>query len=179
MYKVGDEVYVKARVVDTDESTFEDYRHKVQFSDSINNEWDWVAESSISGGTYEQGLVDAWELAKKITLAPDDGGIATNDIEAIFGKGTYCTMRDFTAAEALAKIEAYEKEKEMEIKVNDEVIVCTVSGSEFVAVVTCKYDNEADVMYKGGNVAKHVPIRLLKKTGKHIDIESLLRQIGE
>ncbi|MBR6538085.1 MAG: hypothetical protein IKT67_12890 [Lachnospiraceae bacterium] len=113
MYKVGDEVYVKAQVVDTDVNVFKSYNHKVQFLDSINNEWDWVSESAISDKTYTQGLADAWELAKKIVCHEEQGGMSIPCFSAIFDE--YMTVEEvlasLTAEEALAKIEAYEKEK--------------------------------------------------------------------
>lgn len=173
MFKVGDEVLIKGKV-----ENVEGYG-AVIFVGGLGKAFFKEEELIPVDKTYEQGLADAWELAKKIVCHEEQGGMSIPCFSAIFDE--YMTVEEvlasLTAEEALAKIEAYEKEKE--IKVGDEVIVCTMSGSEFDAVVTCKYDKEADVMYKGGNVANHVPLRLLKKTGKHIDIESLLRQIGE
>lgn len=169
MYKVGDEVYVKAQVVDTDVKAFESYNHKVQFLDSINNEWDWVSESAISDKTYTQGLADAWELAKKIYDMKCDA------IEEIFGVecGFYDVIRNFTFEEALDKIEVYEKEKE--IKVGD---VVEHNGFKGV-VVHILPDGELNIVYENGLFGASCSEREYAKTGKHLEIADLLRQIGE
>ena len=170
MFKVGDEVYVKAQVVDTDAKTFEGYNHKVQFLDSINNEWDWVSESAISDKTYTQGLADAWELAKKIY------SMETDAIKEIFGVtgSLWSVLRELTAEEALAKIEAYEKEKS-EIKVGD-VVEC--NGFKGV-VLHIFHSGSLNIVYENGIIDTLASVQECEKTGKHIEIESLLKQIGE
>lgn len=123
--------------------------------------------------TYEMGLNDAWELAKKIYHAPCDGGLENSEIEEIFGCKFGSVTYKYTAEEALAKIEAYEKEKE--IKVGD-VVKHTTEMIE--GVVTMVTDVDAYITWIDGSCG-HRELEYLIKTGKHIDIESLLRQIGE
>ena len=171
MFNVGDEVYVKATVVDTDKDKFKNYNHKVKFADSINCEWDWVSGSSISDKTYTQGLADAWELAKKIY------DMTCTQIEKIFDVdgGFWNVVRKITVEEALAKIEAHEKERG--IKVGDEVVI---DGEYFIVTKVIKGEPNTTIygLEKDGEVICY-SARQFEKTGKHIDIESLLRQIGE
>lgn len=168
MFKVGDEVYVKAQVVDIDVKTFEGYNHKVQFLDSINNEWDWVSQSAISDKTYEQGLADAWTLAKKILE------MCGEKREEVLGLGSYANILEFVAPqEALAKIEAYEKEKS--VCVGD--VVEDEEGTKAL-VIDKGTENIYFVFTENGCVEEWYK-RDLKKTGKKISIGDLLRQIGE
>lgn len=59
--------------------------------------------------TYKKGLQDAWELAKKLSLKPSDGGLDDSDILKIFGCGRYCVLAIFSVEEALAKLATYGK----------------------------------------------------------------------
>lgn len=131
---------------------------------------------TLKSEEYIRGLSDAWELAKQICLHPDKGGLTCKQLIEIFGGSNYHELFiDFTAEEALAKIEAYEKEKE--IKVGDEV-VHTMGRNENKLFVT----SISDGMVKGfeiNEVSFTFPNQFIQKTGNHIDIESLLRQIGE
>jgi hypothetical protein len=68
---------------------------------------------------YKRGLADAWEAARKICtnwVLPD------SVLSEIFGMGKTIDdiMKENTASEVIAKIRAYEQEKE-EIQVGDEV----------------------------------------------------------
>lgn len=75
--------------------------------------------------TYEEGLQDAWELAKKIDL------FDTEERTKIFGYITSEYIKEhYTVQEALAKLKAYEEEKE--IKVGDVVISSWGGGCCYV-----------------------------------------------
>lgn len=116
---------------------------------------------------YDQGLNDAWELAKKILY-----GLTRCQLEEIFGtdneKGILSDA--YAPQEALAKLKAYE---ETQIMVGDVVEV-----SDRVGVVVKTGGNCANVVHDNGNVTCMVLVKDLKKTGKHIDIQSILSQIG-
>ena len=118
--------------------------------------------------TYESGLSDAWELAKKIYDMKCDA------IEEIFGVkgGFYEVIRNFTFEDCRDRIEAYEREKE--IKVGD-----VVTNGKYICVVTNKIDENNSVILYGDGCFGKIENKFLEKTGKHIDIEGLLRQIGE
>ena len=170
MYKVGDEVLLRGTIerVEAEDTCNRPYLFKTKCGHLV---WTPETEIKLSDKTYEQGLADAWELAKKICHAPCDGGYSMYETREIFGCVTG-VMRKFTAAEALAKIEAYEKEKE--IKVGD-VVKSEISG--YSAVVTVINRDEAHVVFDDGSTGVR-KINCLTKTGKHIEIEGILKQIG-
>jgi len=168
-YKAGDEVLIKAEITD-----ISDCEERPYFVAPDCRSINWVSEEKIipMDKTYVDGLNDAWELAKKIYDSPYDGGFENEEIEEMFDCTFSKVTHKFTAEEAIAKIEAYEKEKE--IKVGD-----VVKGLSCDGIVTRLSDDDTFyVMWKDGSSGRH-DINDLKKTGKHIDIESLLRQIGE
>ena len=169
MFEVGDEVLVKGKITAIVER--ENYPFKVRFADM---EYVFFKEEELipADKTYTQGLADAWELAKRLYE------MSGNERFDVVGYGDYANIMEFvTPEEALAKIEAYEREKE--IKVGDEV-VHGIGGCETKFIIT----SMSDGMIRGfdSNGITHsftFPNRFITKTGKHIDIEGLLRQIGE
>ena len=81
--------------------------------------------------SYEKGLNDAWEAARKIMLSKSNGGLGYEVVLKIFqqayitGTEHFDILRERSASEAIAKIKEYEeqaKEEEEEgFKVGDEV----------------------------------------------------------
>ena len=177
MFKVGDEVLIKGEITDVHEGT--DNPYFVAYKHGYIN---WVSEDKIiqMNKTYEMGLNDAWELAKKILYGNDEQLIEIfgSCIDRIYFDLT-CKreiINCYTPQEALAKIEAYEKEKE--INVGDEVVLDDEEKTVFI--VTRIRNGFISGFDKDGTTHSYVfPNRFIQKTGKHIDIESLLRQIGE
>ena len=116
------------------------------------------------------GQNEAWELVRKIF------DMETNDIEDIFIKedawnlGT--VLNNYTYQEAVAKVAEWGKAKE-EIKVGD------VVSREGLYGVVKSVSND----WLNGITASGVNFQWLKckctKTGRHIDIDSFLKQIGE
>ena len=131
-------------------------------SDYINEHYGELQDES-----YNKGLEDAWELARKIYLL--------DDRKPIFGKQEYLEdiMGNFTPQEALAKLEAYEN-SQIEIKVGDVVVHLDTKG--VVLDFVDSTDDEMIVLNENGCVEewKHSQF---KKTGKYIDIHSVLQQI--
>ena len=120
---------------------------------------------------YEKGLEDAWKLANNIADT-----LTTSERAEIFGYvingiTVMDILRDFSPQEALAKLEAYEKEHE--IKVGD--IVYNDDTME-EGVVTHIDNDEVFMLYDDGSCGN--TYGNLTKTGKHIDIQSVLKQIG-
>lgn len=116
---------------------------------------------------YNKGLNDAWELARKIFTTD----CAT--LQKVFGhsdEGQIIMTNE--PQEALAKLEAYEKEQN-EIKVGD--IVYNDDTME-EGVVTHIDNDEVFMLYDDGSCGN--TYGNLTKTGKHIDIQSVLEQIG-
>ena len=121
------------------------------------------------------GAETAWELVRKIF------DMETNDIEDIFIKedawnlGT--VLNDYTYQEAAAKVAEWEKIKE--IKVGDiledrdegnKVIVTSLKGR-----VICLLWDDGRIGTTYVELAKGI----FRNTGRHIDIDSFLKQIGE
>ena len=121
---------------------------------------------------FDRGCNAAWELVRKIF------DMETNDIEDIFIKedawnlGT--VLNNYTYQEAAAKVAEWEKAKE-EIKVGD-VFEFTSGGK---AVVMKVYeDGEVALFFFVGGCGIYEPGESWHKTGRHIDVDSFLKQIG-
>ena len=119
------------------------------------------------------GQNEAWNLARKIF------SMEANDIEDIFIKtgawnlGT--VLDDYTYQEAAAKVAEWEKTKE-EIKVGD--VLEGIYDSNIKCVATNLYpSNMAYLVFDDGTTGI-CNLNDFKKTGRHIDVDSFLKQIG-
>lgn len=158
-YKVGDEVLVKAKLIGCESS--ERCMLKVERTELFADEEEILPVPDMTAE-------EAWEIAKN--LFADYSNI---ELDEIFGKGwSFPKLMELTPQQAKAKIEAWEAEKE--IKVGDVVTVSIYEGIMtrdldeygYCALLLC----DGDVGYYQRNS--------LKKTGRHIDIEMVLKQIG-
>ena len=130
--------------------------------------------NTVDTEAYNKGLEDGrnevWELAKKLW----HNDAKTND--DIYGIEYFIDIaNDYTPQEALAKLEAYEKEQN-EMKVGNVVTVCGEKG--IVVGYLCGLE-EYEVWMDGYGRPQRICKNEIKKTGKHIDIQSLLEQIKE
>ncbi len=140
----------------------------------------------IQKTAYENGLHDAWEIAKKIECMDGYDGdelikmFGTDDIESIFKK--------HTANEVLEKIKTYEEQKVKtfndEIKVGDEIVVRVVAPDREIAVIVYKIGHVGTTpMYHcisfsecNGFIIAHN--QAIKKTGRHFpQITNLMSKI--
>ena len=115
-----------------------------------------------------EGQQKAWELARKCMLMTD------REREAIFGSShnaLYGVLTYFDYKHAAAKVAEWEQEKE-EICVGD-VVECEGSYGVVVGAGEC---------YIKGFTSDWTPFQWMKqsctKTGRHIDIASMMAQIG-
>lgn len=194
-YKVGDKVFFEGVIIDTEANSTFPYR--VKFSDGsdeifreeilcfFNTYEDGYKDGYKKGkkealmevvncedAKYNQGLNDAWELARKIVLTTEMGGICYDDFKKIFGVGNFVSvLRTMTAQQALAKIDAYEKSQQ--IQVGD---VVKVKDETYEFVVTALNGMGVQGIGSTGNIFT-VSQKGVEKTGRHIDIEHLLEQI--
>ena len=141
--------------------------------------WHNAHESGKAEG-YEQGLNDAWELAKKVMIRHGDysGALSYIEMQDIYDTRDFMDIMNLSPQEALAKMKAYE---EAQIKVGDVVAWTDFADDTFNGVVLDfkdNTDNEVVVFNENGCVDVW-KIADCKKTGKHIDITDLLKQIGE
>ena len=165
-YKPGDEVLIKAKIVNVNKKFDRPYWAELNASGE-----NWVSEDKIipMDKTYSDGLKDAWELARKLYCEHNN-----SERREILGIAQYETVLEcMTPEEALAKIEAYEKEKEIKV----ENVVEDNEGTKAL-VIDEATENTCFVFTENGCVEEWYK-RDLKKTGKKIPISGLLRQIGE
>ena len=74
----------------------------------------------VSCDKYQQGLTDAWEAARKISLAKIDGGFSWESMNNMFGTDSPSKIyKTFTASEAIEKIRQYEQDKELPVTAED------------------------------------------------------------
>ena len=124
---------------------------------------------------FDRGCNAAWELARKIAVIPKDGGYGGSKLIEIFNTALNNEIFNLTYSEAAAKVAEWEKAKE-EIKAGD-VFEFTSGGK---AVVMKVYeDGEVALFFPDGGCGIYEPHESWHKTGRHIDIDSFLKQIGE
>lgn len=116
---------------------------------------------------------EAWEIAKNLFA-----NYSNAELDEIFGKGwSFPKLMELTPHEAKARIDAWKSENE--IKVGDEVeFDDTANDLHRSMYVTSKY-NDTDycgICRNGDTYCVHKSE--LKKTGRHVDIERILKQIG-
>lgn len=114
---------------------------------------------------------EAWELARKCMLMTD------RDRENIFGSGhnaLYGVLTYFDYKHAAAKVEAWEKAT---IRLGDEVE--RNDGGDDKFIVSLIRNGRISGITQNGNVFNDHLVEYWHKTGRHIDIEGLLNQIGE
>lgn len=160
-YKIGDEVLIKAKVVASEDDLHFAKTEKLKFSFAFMDE-DVVPVPDMTAE-------EAWKILSKILLYPANGGYSAKELEEIFGRTEY--LWELTPQEAKAKIEAWEAAKE--IKVGD-----VVERDGDIGVVTNIFeDGFSNVLLENGETRVYQLIRL-KKTGRRIDIDGILKQIG-
>ena len=116
------------------------------------------------------GQQEAWKLARKCMLMTD------REREAIFGSGhnaLYGILTYFDYKHAAAKVAAWEKTKE-EICVWDEVEL--INGVRFFVTYSC--NGIVNGVSASGQFFEGRLVQECKKTGRHIDVQKWLAQIG-
>lgn len=164
-YKVGDEVLVKAVYVKNsgNDAIFEFL--------GANGDACKICPHTSSVYKPDMTAEEAWEIAKKILLYPCYGGLNATELEEIFGRTEH--LWEMTPQEAKAKIEAWESEKE----INAGDVVKVNSENKNALVIRIDGGDECILLFENGD-SWCMRMNALKKTGRHIDIEGLLKQIG-
>lgn len=170
-YKVGDEVLVKAKIISGVRKYFG--------VDVKDNRFD-ICEDDIVP-VPDMTAEEAWEIAKKISLLPYYGGLENIYLRNIFGTDDLAKiMNDNSADQAKSKIEAWEAEKK--IKVGDEVVVKSDPYNDdckfFVTHMNYRENEISGVSSFDGGVFYGRKANQYQKTGRHINIDGLLKQIG-
>lgn len=120
------------------------------------------------------GQNEAWELARKIVCFEWNGGYTLKELLDIFqADSSPKILNEHTYPEAAAKVAEWEKE----IKVGD--VLEEIEYSDIKCVVTKPHSsNMAYLVFSDGSVGLN-KLNNLRKTGRHIDIDGFLKQIGE
>ena len=172
-YKVGDEVLVKVRIHHiVNQETDMPYEVKAINNGKIEPRTIWIREEDIQSDS-PMTAEEAWELARRIVGCSEHGLEETKRREIFSRDDAFDVFNLFSAKEAKAKIEAWEAEKE--IKVGDVVDICGDKG------IVTSFGTDGDmihVLYLDGIVNSYRKGKDIKKTGRHIDIEGILKQIG-
>lgn len=195
-YKVGDKFVVE--IGDIYETTsnlpFEDELYKISgFNSLVFNDFgldkldkldsDYITDNftELQDDLYDSGYVDGmlktWGIAKELFEY-------SSELYEIFGfneMNQYMSinyvLNNFTPQQAKTKIEEWEKSKE-EIKVGD--VVTDTSNNRNYIVTGIKQDNNSTWYALLSEIGLTINTKActLKKTGRHIDIQSVLEQIG-
>lgn len=176
-FKVGDKVYLECEVREKDMSddtyrlTYEDCSDGYSITDFVKDDVLHPVNES-----YNRGLNDAWELAKKIVLPDHLGGYTVDELKDIFGKNTFAPLMDtLTAQEALAKVKAYEEECN-KIKVGD---IVTVRGSILESIVTKVDGHVVYRLFRDGSSDSYVTKEDLDIIGHYISIDEFMRSADD
>lgn len=123
-----------------------------------------------------QGAETAWELARKITCQPINGGFNRSEFEEIFNEGYISDVFEkYTYPEAAAKVAEWEKANE-EIKVGD--VLEDIADNNVKCVVVKPYSsNMAYLVFSDGSAGLN-ELDNLRKTDRHTDIDGFLKQIS-
>lgn len=133
--------------------------------------------TSLHGGRIA-GQNEAWELARKIILGQSEGGMNDEDYKGAFGSGIaeIYVIKNYTYSEAATKVAEWEKAKE-EIKRGD-IIRNKYNTSSKFCVTDIGCDGNLYGVGRGGATYSGKNPEYWEKTGRHIDIDSFLKQIG-
>lgn len=170
-YEIGDEVLVKCKVI----GDLKNGRYKVTNSsnsmigcETVRSLFPLFEEVYPVKKEPDMTAEEAWEISKKLF-----SDYSNSELDEIFGKGwSYTKLMELTPQQAKAKIKAWEAKNE--IKVGDVVAIFDEDG------VVTRVDAETgffNVLKESGCTGSYKKIEI-KKTGRHVDIEGILKQIG-
>ena len=126
--------------------------------------------------TYDDGMAEAWSIARKIAVAEEYGGFSREETAQIFGDYYMADVFDnHTATEAAAKIKAWEDAKRL--RVGDVIKISAGSEGEVEGVVSKIKGSGCYVIFEDGSSGRFGKDDLIK-TGRAIDIVRLLAKIG-
>jgi hypothetical protein len=121
---------------------------------------------------YNRGLENAWNVARKLAVETDDGGVSISDLYKMFGIESMCMiMKNNTVYDAIDKLKAYEDKRKDSIEVGDEVI----DRDGDITIVTNIHERLFDGLCNDGSTMGDLFLEDVRKTGRHFDhIDKLL-----
>lgn len=133
------------------------------------------------GDGHKDGLNEAWEYVKKIACNVSLGGYSTCILRETFDTASIGDIfLNFSASEAIAKINEYEEKQKLadEIKVGDEVVDGEVFNSG-KGIVTFVSPLLLYVLWDDGSTGRR-KLTDVKKTGRHFDlVAEVLKKLKE
>lgn len=183
-YQKGDKFVVEIKESGYPYSVIGERRNcSEEFLDSLDRlDSDYINEhfGELQDEAYNQGLNDGrnevWELSKRIIGILDKENhelIPAKELIKIYGSNDLLDIFAFIPQEALAKLKAYEDSR---FEVGD--VVKVERGVKFVVTHISKGGEYLFGICATGDTYSSIHKRYCKKTGKHIDIQSILEQIG-
>ena len=117
--------------------------------------------------SYQKGLDDAWEAARKIAQQWEED--VDSEHRVVIDDSIRVTLDSMTASEAIAKLKAYEEKQkaENEIKVGDEV---SAEDGTSIFIVTWMSERCICGVDKEGRCYSYEPKEICGKTGNHYNV---------
>lgn len=172
-FKVGDKVLVEAEIIGRDKKD-KNYPYMIEVACTTNPCWTGKIYP-IPTKTYEDGLREAWGLAREIAMNKDDGGICAGDLMEIFGVDVVSRIfHNFTVQEA-ADCVAFWKARHIHA---GEIVTDQEDQLALVIQDCVGGDSSRCVVMYGSFEREEKEKDALTKTGRTIDIAGLLAQIG-
>ena len=167
-FKIGDIVLAKVQILDINDAIKAKYLVG-GYGDTRLYARD-VYPIPETDKTYEDGLNDAWEAAKKVLCVDEECGMQENDLNEIFGDlhGADDILMGYTAQEVIKEIKAWKDKNE--IHVGDIVeMIGGIKGLVTKVEEECYY-----VIYSDGSCERIEKRDDVKKAGRTADISSYL-----
>ena len=152
---------------------------------------DWILKGNaeIKETEYERGANDAWELARKICLHEEDGGMSMSDVRMCFGESHFLDIFDtHTYEQAAEKFRAWKENKD-KLKPGDVVELFDLYGCKIKKGILVYADDELfsllGISYRDLNISRLMVVNYRRgfnkivKTGEHFDIKPLLDVLKE
>lgn len=180
-YQKGDKFVVEIKKSGYPYSAVSESRNcSEEFLDSLDRlDSTYINEhfGALQDEAYNQGLNDAWELAKQILYGVDKQLIEIFDVnvEPVFFNLTHKReiINNHTPQEVKAMTDEWRESQK--IHVGDEIIYSDVEKTIIVSFISEQLIHGID---RTGEVISTPNNGKWKKTGKHIDIQQILEQIG-
>ena len=181
-FKVGDKVLAEVKILDEDRPTGRYRVSSTSFEYSPNSvsmpRHIYVDKvHPIPTKTYEDGLQEAWDLARRISSGKEHGGFDLDELEEIFKASIRAEVfRKFTPQKAADCIALWEARQN--IQVQDQVRYGDTNCLGVVMKVVGQDDDIEYYVWWGSGSSSYERADDLTKTGRTIDITGLLAQIG-
>ena len=146
--------------------------------DAYKRGWNECAEKiqNIKDAAYQNGLDDAWKLARRLCMRPCDGGMSAYDLGKAFGYtilGSIFRVYE-SYSKAFQKFKAWEQENaeihvgdEVKFKLSDRTFVVAKVDGEFISGFSADGSQFCDKRSCNW-----------EKTGRHFDLDALFKFMG-